>query len=374
MSMRAVDDKEPDRDAPKWILEVPAGPVCEIRSRSRRPRRFHGYVNLTWLDLDNLDERHMAGATAMLEAARAVDFPHRAAQTVSAYRAWLRHGWDANRPLTALARDDRGRVVGVLEVELPHWDNTHIGVVGVTVDPSARRRGLGRTLLETGMERLRSEGRTVVIVTCAENHPGTDLLKSLGFEPAMEDVVRRQDLPDVDWPRLDREYAAAEPHAIGYELIRMPGEVPDDMVDAVLRMTAAINDAPIGALEIEDEVFTVERLRAFEAAERARDRRTYRVAARHQESGELAGHTVVGVDAEQPGYGFQYDTSVLRAHRGHRLGLLLKIAMMRWLGETEPQLRYIFTGNAASNSYMIRVNELLGYQVVIKYLEWQRRL
>jgi len=25
MSMRAVDDKEPDRDAPKWILEVPAG-------------------------------------------------------------------------------------------------------------------------------------------------------------------------------------------------------------------------------------------------------------------------------------------------------------------------------------------------------------
>jgi ribosomal protein S18 acetylase RimI-like enzyme len=330
-------------------------------------------VNLTWLDLDSLDERDVAGATAMIEAARAVDFPHRAAQTTSAFRAWLRHGWDT-RPLIALARDDRARVVGVLEVELPHWDNTHIGVVGVTVDPSARRRGLGRKLLETGMERLRADGRTVVIVTCAENYAGTGLLKSLGFEPAMEDVVRRQDLFDVDWPRLDREYAAAERHATGYELIRMPGEVPDDVVDAVLRMTAAINDAPIDALEIEDEVFTVERLRAFEAAERARDRRTYRLVARHRESGELAGHTMVGVDAEQPGYGFQYDTSVLRAHRGHRLGLLLKIAMMRWLGETEPQLRHVFTGNAASNSYMIRVNELLGYQVVIKYVEWQRRM
>jgi RimJ/RimL family protein N-acetyltransferase len=166
----------------------------------------------------------------------------------------------------------------------------------------------------------------------------------------------------------------AEPHAAGYELVRIPGEVPDDMVDAVLRMTAAINDAPTGELEIEDEVFTVERLRSFEKAERDRDRRSYRLAARHLETGELAGHTMVGVDADQPGYGFQYDTSVLRAHRGHRLGLLLKIAMMRWLGEVEPQLRCVFTGNAATNSYMIRVNELIGYQVVIKYAEWQLRL
>jgi ribosomal protein S18 acetylase RimI-like enzyme len=331
-------------------------------------------VNLTWLDLDNLDERDVAGATAMLEAARAVDFPHRGALTTAQYRARLQHGWDADRPLTALARDDRGRVVGVLEVQLLHWDNTHVGVVDVTVDPAARRRGLGRELLEAGIERVRADGRAIVLVSCAENYPGTNLLKSLGFEPALEEVVRRQDLVNLDWARLDREYTAAEPYAAGYELVRMPGEVPDDMVDAVLRMTAAINDAPIGALEIEDEVFTVERLRAFEAAERARNRRTYRVAARHRETGELAGHTMVGVEAEQPGYGFQYDTSVLRAHRGHRLGLLLKLEMNRWLAEVEPQLRCVYTGNAASNSHMIQVNELLGYQVVIKYVEWQRRL
>jgi ribosomal protein S18 acetylase RimI-like enzyme len=331
-------------------------------------------VNLTWLDADNLDESDVAGATAMLEAARRADYPHRAAITASAHRAWLRHGWDGNRRLTALGRDDRGRVVGVLEVEMPRWDNTHLGVVDLTVDPSRRRQGLGRELLEVGIERLRAAGRTVVIVTAAENTPGADFLKSFGFDPAMEDIVRHQDLLGVDWARLDEEYARAEPYAAGYELVRMPGETPDDMVDPVLRMTAAINDAPTGDLDIEDEVFTVDRLRAFEAAERARNRRYYRLAARHVDTGELAGHTVVGLDADQPGYGFQYDTSVLRAHRGHRLGLLLKIAMVRWLTEVEPQLRSIYTGNAASNSYMIRINELLGYQVVIKYVEWQRRL
>jgi GNAT superfamily N-acetyltransferase len=331
-------------------------------------------VDLTWLDPDNLDEHDVAGAAALLEASRVVDFPHRAAVTVSAHRAWLRHGWDGNRRLAALGRDDRGRVVGVLEVELPHWDNTHLGVVDLTVDPQRRRQGLGRELFEAGLDRVRGAGRTLVLASSAENSPAADFLKALGFDPAIEDIIRKQDLLGVDWVRLDREYAQAEPHAAGYELVRMPGETPDDMVEAVLRMTAAINDAPTGRLDVEDEVFSVERLRAFEAAERARNRRYYRLAARHVETGELAGHTMVGIDADQPGYGFQYDTSVLRAHRGRRLGVLLKIAMVRWLAQVEPQLRSIFTGNAASNSYMIRINELLGYEVVIKYVEWQRRL
>jgi len=331
-------------------------------------------VDLNWLDLDNLDDRDVAGSVAMLEAAREVDYPHRSALTASAHRTWLRYGWDGDRSLTALSRDDRGRVVGVLEVGLPHWDNTHLGRIDVTVDPRFRRQGLGRQLFEAGLERLRAADRTLVISSSKENSPATSFLEKFGFDRVSEEVIRRQDLLDVDWAALDKQYLDAEPHAAGYELVRMPGETADDMVDAVLQMTAAINDAPTDDLDVEDEVFTVERLRAFEAAERARDRRDYRLAVRHLESGELAGHTIVAVEADQPGYGFQYDTSVLKSHRGHRLGLLLKLAMLRWLAEEEPQVRTIFTGNAASNSHMIRINETLGYRVVVKYIGWQRRL
>jgi GNAT superfamily N-acetyltransferase len=139
-------------------------------------------------------------------------------------------------------------------------------------------------------------------------------------------------------------------------------------------MTAAINDAPIDDLDIEDEVFSPERIRAFEAARLASKDRTYRVIARDRDTGVLAGHTMVGVNAEHPGYGWQFDTSVLRAHRGHRLGRLLKIDMLRWLADEEPQLRTIDTGNAASNTHMIEVNEVLGYQVVATGIEWQRHL
>jgi GNAT superfamily N-acetyltransferase len=326
------------------------------------------------LDPEHLDGRDVAGAVALLEAARVVDHPHRPGLTATSYIARQRHGWDGDRPVTALARDDRGRVVGVLEIDLPHWDNTHLGVVDVTVDPLLRRRGLGRRLFEAGVERVRAAGRTLVLAECVEQSAGADFLKAMGFDRASEDVMRRQDLLTVDWPRLDLEYARAEPHAAGYELVRMPGETPEDMVAEVLRMTEAINDAPTDDLDIEDEVFTAERLRAFEAAERARQRRTYWLAARHRETGALAGHTMVAVEGEQPGYGWQYDTSVVREHRGHRLGLLLKIAMLRWLADEEPQLRTIDTGNAASNAYMIHVNEVLGYRVVAKHVEWQRRV
>jgi hypothetical protein len=52
-----------------------------------------------------------------------------------------------------------------------------------------------------------------------------------------------------------------------------------------------------------------------------------------------------------------------REHRGHRLGLLLKIAMKELLATTEPQLERIVTWNDQSTEHMISVNEAMGYSV-----------
>src|SRR5690606_3042993 len=94
--------------------------------------------------------------------------------------------------------------------------------------------------------------------------------------------------------------------------------------------------------------------------------RLYQVVARHRRTGELAGHTIVAVDGERPHLGDQHDTTVARAHRGHRLGWLLKAEMLRWLTAAEPQLVEIDTYNAESNRHMIAVNEELGYRVVAR--------
>ncbi|HMG31942.1 MAG TPA: GNAT family N-acetyltransferase [Jiangellaceae bacterium] len=331
-------------------------------------------MELTWLNPDHLAERDVAGAVAVLEAAREVDCPHQLSPTVSSFTARLQHGWDGDPPVAALHRDGRGRVVGVLELTLPHWDNTYTGWVEVTVDPASRGRGIGRQMFESGVDRVRAAGRTLLLSDTYEHAAGVGFLKALGLDRASEAVQRRQDLVNVDRPGLDVAYADAESHAGDYDLLHLEGATPEELLADVVAMTAAINDAPIDDLDIEDEVFSPERIRAFEAAQRAHGRRTYRLVARERRTGGLAGHTQVAVEANRPWYGAQFDTSVLRSHRGHRLGLLLKIAMVRWLADAEPQLRLLDTWNAASNAHMIRVNEALGYQVVATASEWQRHL
>ena len=331
-------------------------------------------MDLDWLDPHQLDPRDVAGALAVLEVARAADTPVLVPILATSYTYRLQHGWDGDPPLTAVHRDTRGRIDGVLDVWLPRWDNLHLGIVGVTVDPLSRGKGLGRAMFEAGVERARADNRTTILSQTYDYPTGVGFLTAMGFSQAAEEILRRQDPADLDWDRLDVLYAEAERKAAAYELIRVAGLTPDDQLEAVTVMTAAINDAPIEGLDLEDDVFTPERVRNFETGQLARGRRIYRLMARHRDTGELAGNTMVGVEGERPWQSFQFDTSVVRAHRGHRLGLLLKIDMLRWLAAEEPQLRSVDTGNAGSNSYMIAINDAIGYRVVGSMLEYQLKL
>jgi GNAT superfamily N-acetyltransferase len=331
-------------------------------------------MDLSWIDPARLDERDVAGAVALLVAAQAVDAPWDAPLSRCGFLADIRHGWDGDPSIVGVHRDKRGRVVGVIELGFSSWDNKHIGFFGVTVDPEARRQGIGRALLGAGIDSVRAEGKRLVLTGSYNSPAAVALCTAHGFELAMTEVKRRQDILTLDWSALDHDYAQACATAPDYELSRLAGPTPDGMLADVATMAAAINDAPIDDLEVEDEVISPERVRAFERGQQERGRRTYRVLARHRQTGELAGHTMASVEADHPGFGLQYDTSVIRAHRGHSLGLLLKIEMLRWLGDVEPQLRVLDTWNAATNAHMIAINEQLGYRVLREGLEWQKHV
>ena len=91
--------------------------------------------------------------------------------------------------------------------------------------------------------------------------------------------------------------------------------------------------------------------------------RDYTIVARHDASGELAAFSEVIVDPADSSWGHQAVTAVIRKHRGHRLGLLVKVAMMEWLATSEPQLERIMTSNGETNAHMIAINEALGYTI-----------
>jgi RimJ/RimL family protein N-acetyltransferase len=83
----------------------------------------------------------------------------------------------------------------------------------------------------------------------------------------------------------------------------------------------------------------------------------------HDGTGEMAALTQLFVDPAEPSWGHQGLTGVTRPHRGHRLGLLTKAAMLDWIAAEEPGIERIETNNAEANSYMIAVNEVLGYEL-----------
>lgn len=325
-----------------------------------------------------------AAAVAMLtdftNAARLVDDPDSPPAVPSIVAGDLAYGWDLDPDETYLyfgdaRRDEDGLPVAVFATNMPHRDNRHLVWASITVRPDQRRRGHGSALLAELLQRTLAAGRKTIWLGVAADDEGSQaFLERHGFRYANPDARRRQVLAEVDSAHVDRLFAEAEARAADYELQRLSPPYDDDLLADLVEVTAAINDAPMGELTFEDEVFDLQRLRDLETARSGRGDRGYRVVARHRETGEIGGHTVVSLHPDRPTFGGQGDTAVARNHRGHRLGLLLKIDMMRWLAEAEPQLEVIETWNQAGNDFMISVNESLGYRLNRIFQLWERNL
>ena len=329
-------------------------------------------VDLKLREFARDDDASIAAYVAIQNACLVVDAPFWPPTTVFRQRMQMTHGWDGEVGRYFLVDvDDAEQPVGVVGLYTSNYDNLDQAWVEMAVRADQRRRGIGTAAQRAAFDEARAMGRTKVGWFGWDNDQTRGFAAATGFEPKSVAVLRRQHLHELEAGLADRVYAEAAPHARDYELLRLTLPTPEELLPALTAATAAINDAPLDDLELEDEVFTPERTRAFERAHLASDFRVYRVVARHRDSGELAGVTVVSVDGETPAIGHQLDTSVVKAHRGHRLGLLLKADMMRWLAEAEPQLLTVDTFNAESNDHMVGVNELLGYQVMGRELQYQ---
>ena len=323
---------------------------------------------MTWDDAEAV--RRSVG---VLEAVRRHEQPWSHPYTADSLSLGIRHGWDGEPAVHFLVTAD-GSDVATATYETTTYDNLHVAWLGVDVHPEHRRRGHGTAVVEHLMDRARRDGKTSVGMDSWDLPGPPEFAARLGFEQKQVSVNRRQHLAKIDRAELDRLHDAALEAASGYELLRRVGPTPADELPALAGLTEAINDAPLDDLDIEDEVFPPERIVAYESAQAARGHVLHRVIARHRETGELAGHTVVAVESQRPWIAHQHDTSVVRAHRGHRLGLLLKADMVRWLAEVQPRLETIDTWNAESNDHMIGVNRILGYEVLSRAFAYQRSL
>ena len=311
---------------------------------------------------------------ALRNRAAAVDAPHMPPEAGEPLRLRLVNGWDGEATERLLvARDENRGLLGYAELETPERENRGLIWLNTVVDPAHRRRGVGTALLDAIVEVSEEVGRPLLMAGTWDGSPGAAFLERHGFEQKSVAAQRRLLLEHFPRPGDYDLLASARKASSDYETVRIAGPLPEDMLAVMLPMVEQINDAPLDDLELEDDVFTVERLRRYDTAQLAQGQRVYRVIAMDRD-GSPAAHTVVAVDTHRPHHGEQHDTTVRREHRGHRLGLRLKLEMVEWLREAEPQLVQVDTWNQTSNQHMIAVNDLIGCTVVGREAEFQRHL
>jgi len=313
---------------------------------------------------DPTDETTALGCYEVHRAANLADEPLEPPMSAGAFGLFLREGWEKTPGETWVASDAEGGIVGFYRMHLWDLENLDRASIGPVVHPAVRRRGFGGALLRHEAARAAANGRSVLSGVVVKDSAGAAFARALDAKLELDEIRRVQYLDKIAPGLVGALRQAAERAAAGYSLVNWTGLVPEKFLAPLANVINAFADAPHGE-GVEPEAWDADRLRERGGTfVRAGLLRNYGVAALHDATGEMAAYTAVNVDPEAPAWGHQQLTAVTRPHRGHRLGLLVKTAMLELLAEAEPQLKYIQTGNAAANQHMIAVNEQLGYEVV----------
>lgn len=273
------------------------------------------------------------------------------------------------------ARDERGAIVGY---SLVAWQknergNQHLRWSEVAVAPAHRRRGLGRALLRRAVQAVADQGDDVVFMSqVTDRIPAAErFARAIGATPGLEMRTNQLDLATVDRAKVD-EWAAIAP--AGYRLARVDGPVPPELITPYIESASGMNDAPRGDLRVDDWELDEEQIRDRESWQRQAGIERWLMVAIHEASGAGAGFTEVTYDPRVSHLIWQQGTAVIDAHRGHRLGLWMKAAMLKRILEQRTKARFIRTGNANTNAQMLAINAQLGFEPAWSAALWQLTL
>lgn len=286
---------------------------------------------------------------------------------------------DAFQPHRLLLARVDGVIVGRGIVETGVGDDADTSWVNVDVLPDYRGRGIGTALAE-GVEALAREfGSRKAISYIAVPDAAGERLPSptgVGSIPADDFCVRfllargyrleqiergsRVALPVAD---LEARLASAlATTGADYRLHHWVDATPEAWREDIAVLGNRMStDAPSAGLEEPEEEWTVERVIAADERNLASPRTRLVTVVEHVPSGRLVGFTVFSVPPQTHRSVSQYATLVMREHRGHGLGMLLKVANLDHLARVAPGHPSITTFNAEENRHMLSINEALGF-------------
>lgn len=285
-----------------------------------------------------------------------------------------------------------GEMVGRVGVDLPLEGDSKVAFWLIELLRETWGHGIGSAAYDLIERTARENGRTV-LQSWAEHPdvPGPRLSAPTGFGTIPEDhaarfyarhgytleQIERNSALDLRGPfdgvqRLLTESTVA---AKDYRVVQWFVPTPPEYVDGYAWMKSRmVTDAPAAAMEFDEETWDAARIARHDSMYTAAGRPMQVTAAQHVGTGELCAFNELVIGKDRTEASHQEDTLVLKDHRGHKLGTLVKCAGLLSWRDFAPQSPRVITYNAEENRPMLDINEAIGFVPIAYNGAWKKVL
>lgn len=288
--------------------------------------------------------------------------------------------------------DVDGEIVGRAGVDFPLVEGSRTAFWLVELLPDVWGRGIGSLAYEQIGHAARENDRSVLQSFAQHpDAPGARVAAPTGFGSIPEDhvarfflrhgyaleQVERNSAFDLRGPfdGVERLHAEAVAASAGYRVVQWTVPTPPEFVDGFGWMKSRMaTDAPAADLEFDEETWDAARVARLDSlyAESGRFRQV--TAAEHIATGELCAFNELVIGKDRTEASHQEDTLVLKEHRGHRLGMLVKCAGLLSWRSVAPDSPRVITYNAEENRPMLDINEAIGFVPIAYEGAWKKVL
>ena len=268
-----------------------------------------------------------------------------------------------------IARDTNNDIIGTLLVGFarkgsPDYETAKI-MAFATLDTHKdyRQQGVGTQLLTEIIKACQEEGEHVRLVQGSSETPaGHAFVERYGGTVAMAAKENRLYETDIDWDMVRQWHEESSNRTDGVTIETFVGLPPEDTLqDYADFYTEVVNQVPMGEIEGAESTHTPETLREQHA--RVKETGTiWTTMITREADGTISGLTETLFNPKRPHRVAQELTGVRDAYRGRGLGKWLKTAMLLYVQEHSPEMRFVTTGNADSNAPMLSINDRLGFK------------
>lgn len=264
------------------------------------------------------------------------------------------------------------RLLGASILSLVVYDAEN-ATLYISVDPSIRRRGFGRRMLELAAEAADSRGRRVLKLHTNQKCPaGASFLESAGARRESESHTNRLLLGEIDEELVKSWLELPRSDCREFEILTWFDGIPEDHVENARDFFQEIYDAepPREGIPRRELLHTTEMVRDWNRMFTAGGSRSLALAAVSKESGLLMGYTLVSWHPSKHGIVNQWFTGVRPGFRHMGLARRLKAEMLGIIRSEVPGADSIRTGNDDSNDGILAINRELGFRPFIARTDW----